>query len=60
MAGGKSDKNKARRKVYRFDPRSHTWLRVADMTHARESFRLCALQDRLYALGERRAAKISK
>ncbi|XP_071503274.1 kelch-like protein 9 [Diadema antillarum] len=41
------------RSACRYDPRINSWLRIADMIKARESFQLCVLRDRIYAVGGR-------
>ncbi|XP_072166984.1 kelch-like protein 31 isoform X2 [Diadema setosum] len=38
------------RSACRYDPRINSWLPIADMINARESFQLCVLRDRIYAV----------
>ena len=53
MVGGESsnDQRSPISSAHRFDPRTGVWLKIADMTMARESFQLCALNNLLYAIG---------
>ena len=54
VAGGESQNNMKTpiNKAYRFDPRTGSWLKIADMKKARESFQLCVLTNMLYAIGK--------
>lgn len=38
--------------VFRFDPRSGAWLKVASMKHNRQSFNLAVLNNMMYAVGK--------
>lgn len=38
--------------VFRFDPRSGAWLKVASMKHNRQSFNLAVLNNLMYAVGK--------
>lgn len=38
--------------VFRFDPRSGAWLKVASMKHNRQSFNLAVLNNMMYAIGK--------
>ena len=54
VVGGESQNNMKTpiNKAYRFDPRTGSWLKIADMKKARESFQLCVLTNMLYAIGK--------
>ena len=56
VVGGESQNNMKTpiNKAYRFDPRTGSWLKIADMKKARESFQLCVLTNMLYAIGKLR------
>ncbi|PIK33671.1 putative kelch-like protein 9 [Apostichopus japonicus] len=38
--------------AYRYDPRTDSWIKIADMLHGRESFQLGILKEMIYAIGQ--------
>lgn len=54
VAGGErtNDHKSPENSVYRYDPRTNTWLPVASMKYKRQSFQLVALNGLLYAIGK--------
>ena len=54
VAGGEptNDQRSPVNTAFRYDPRNHTWLQIANMKNKRESFNLGVLNNMLYAVGK--------
>ncbi|KAJ8029339.1 Kelch-like protein 9 [Holothuria leucospilota] len=56
VAGGREKANPTDhplKTAYRYDPRTNSWIQIADLLHSRESFQLGVLNHMLYAIGGR-------
>ncbi|XP_022086948.1 kelch-like protein 9 [Acanthaster planci] len=45
--------------AFRYDPRTESWIQIADMRNARESFQMGVLDGMIYAIGGRQSSEIS-
>lgn len=59
IAGGEemNDQQSPVSTAHRYDPRTDTWLQIANMKKRRESFQLGVLTGMLYAVGELKRSK---